>query len=140
MIVIDASVLTNAFTDDGPVGTLARAELARDAHWSGPEHLVVEVFAAIRGRWLGHKISEDRATDALTAIAAAAIDLVGVRPLFERMWELRDNLTGYDAAYLALAESVDSTLLTADARLARVPGLRCEVRLALPPSDQSDRR
>lgn len=139
MIVIDASVLTNAFTDDGPLGALARAELARDAHWTGPEHLLVEVFSTIRGRWRGRKISEDRAADALTAITAAAIDLVGVRPLFERMWELRDTVTGYDAAYLALAESVDCTLLTADAVLARVPGQRCDVRLALPPSDQSDR-
>ena len=50
--------MTNAFTDDGPVGTRARAELVRDAHWAAPEHLVVEVFSAVRGRWLGQKISE----------------------------------------------------------------------------------
>ncbi|MEO7943217.1 MAG: hypothetical protein ABIR34_07435 [Marmoricola sp.] len=56
--MVDASVLTNAFTDDGLVGTRSRAELARDAHWAAPEHLVVEVFSAVRGRWLGKKISE----------------------------------------------------------------------------------
>lgn len=132
-------MLTNAFTDDGPVGAVARAELARDAHWAGPEHLLVEAFSAVRGRWLGRKIGEDRAVDALTALAAAAIDLVSVRPLLDRMWELRDNVTGYDAAYLALAETVHCTLLTADARLERVPGLRCPVRLALPPTDEPDR-
>lgn len=132
MIVVDASVLTNAFTDDGPVGAVARAELARDAHWAGPEHLLVEAFSAVRGRWLGRKISEDRAEDAVTALAAAAIDVVSVRPLLERMWEWRANVSGYDAAYLALAESFGCTLLTADVRLGRVHGLRCEVRLALP--------
>jgi predicted nucleic acid-binding protein len=47
------------------------------------------------------------------------------RPLLPRCWELRDNLTVYDAAYVALAERLDTTLLTADARLAGAPGPRC---------------
>lgn len=132
MIVVDASVLTNAFTDDGLVGDAARAELARDPHWAGPEHLLVESFSAIRGRWLGRKVSDNRAIDALAAIKSAAVDLVSARPLFDRMWDLRDNVTGYDAAYLALAESFDCPLVTTDERLARVPNLRCEVRVALP--------
>ena len=132
MIVVDASVLTNAFTDDGPVGTRARAELARDAHWAAPEHLVVEVFSAVRGRWLGQKISEKRAEDALSATVTSTIDLVAAAPLLTRMWELRSNVSGYDAAYLAVAETFGCALVTADARLARVPDLRCEVRLALP--------
>lgn len=132
MIVVDASVLTNAFTDDGPVGAVARAELARDAHWTGPEHLLVAAFSAIRGRCLGQQIGEDRAADALTALGAAAIELVSVRPLMERMWELRGNVSGYDAAYLALAECFGCSLVTADVRLGRVPGRRCEVRVALP--------
>ncbi len=132
MIVLDASVLTNAFTDDGPVGTRARSELARDAHWAGPEHLVVEVFSAVRGRWLGQKISAERAAEALSAMAAAAIDLVAAAPLLERMWELRSNVTGYDAAHIAVAEAFGCALVTADARLAHAPNLLCEVRLALP--------
>lgn len=132
MIVVDASVLANALTDDGPVGASGRSELARDAHWAGPEHLVVEVFSAIRGRWLGGKISEQRAHDALTALAAATVDLMAVAPLLERMWALRSNVTGYDAAYLAVAEVFDCALVTADARLGRVPDLQCEIRVALP--------
>ena len=47
--------------------------------------------------------------------------------MFERMWELRDNLSAYDAAYVALAEALDCTLLTGDARIIRPPGLRCPV-------------
>lgn len=132
MIVVDASVLTNAFTDDGPVGVQGRAELGRDPQWAAPEHLVVEVFSAIRGRWLGNKISEQRAVDALTAIVAATIDAVVTTPLLDRMWQLRRNVTGYDAAYIAVAETFGCALVTADARLARIPDLRCEVRLALP--------
>jgi predicted nucleic acid-binding protein len=132
VIVVDASVLTNAFTDDGLVGTRSRAELARDAHWAAPEHLVVEVFSAVRGRWLGKKISEKRAEDALSAMVTTTIDLVAAAPLVRRMWELRSNVSGYDAAYLAVAEIFGCALVTADARLARVPDLRCEVRLALP--------
>lgn len=132
MIVVDASVLTNALTDDGPVGASARTELARDAHWAAPEHLVVEVFSAIRGRWLGGKISQRRAEDALAGVAGATVDLVGAAPLLSRMWELRSNVSGYDAAYLALAETFGCALVTADGRLARVPDLGCKVRVAAP--------
>lgn len=137
MIIVDASVLTNAFTDDGPIGDAARAELALDSHWAGPEHLLVESFSAIRARWLGRKIGTARATDALAALGSATIDLVSARPLFDRMWDLRDNVSGYDAAYLALAESFACPLVTTDARLARVPDLRCEVRVALPADTKS---
>jgi len=131
VIVVDASVLSNALTDDGTVGASSRAELARDAHWAAPAHIVVEVFSAIRGRWLGQKISQTRAEDALSAMLSITIDLVGAAPLLNRMWELRSNVSGYDAD-LAVAETFDCALITADARLARIPDLRCEVRLALP--------
>ncbi|MGI8900400.1 MAG: type II toxin-antitoxin system VapC family toxin [Nocardioides sp.] len=47
--------------------------------------------------------------------------------LLDRVWQLRDNLSAYDASYVALAESLDCTLLTADARLSRAPGLRCPI-------------
>jgi len=134
VIVLDSSVLANALTDDGPVGTHARAELARDPHWTGPDHLVVEVFSTVRGRWLGNRISEQRAEDALTAMASASIDLVAATPLLAGMWELRRNVTGYDAAYLAVAETFGCPLVTADARLSRVPNVRCEIRIALPPA------
>jgi len=48
-------------------------------------------------------------------------------PMLDRVWELRDNLTAYDAAYVALAEAFDCPLVTADARISRAPGLRCSV-------------
>lgn len=132
MIVVDASVLTEAFADDGPVGDRARAELARDAHWIVPDHAVAEVFSAVRGLWLGGEITQERAEAALTALEVIECDVVPVRQLLLRMWGLRHNVSGYDAAYLALAESVGCPLVTADARLARVPDVRCEVRVIRP--------
>ncbi|WP_026818187.1 type II toxin-antitoxin system VapC family toxin [Arthrobacter castelli] len=132
MIIVDASTLTNALTDDGSVGQRARAELARDTHWAAPEHLVVETFSAIRGRHLGNRISRQRALDALDALADSTIDLLATTALLPRMWQLRDNVTGYDSAYIAAAETYGCPLVTADARLARSSGLRCEIRLAGP--------
>ena len=132
MIVVDASVLANALTDDGPLGQVARAELAHDVHWSAPEHLLVEAFSAIRGRLLGGKIGQERARDASDALAEASIELLSVAPLLRRMWQLRENFSAYDAAYVAAAEAHDCALLTTDRRLAQAPGVRCQVRLAVP--------
>lgn len=134
MIVIDASAFTNALTDDGPVGEKCRTLLADDPHWVAPEHLVVEVFSAVRGRWLSGQLDDRRALDALAAVSEAALDLVETAPLLPRMWELRANLTGYDASYVAVAEAVQAALVTCDARLTRAPGLACEIRLGLPPA------
>ena len=132
MIIVDASALANALTDDGPIGQICRAELARDVHWAAPEHLMVETFSAIRGRYLGSKISESRCLDALDALASATVELMRTVLLLPRMWELRANVSGYDAAYVAAAETLDCPLITSDVRLARVTGLRCAVRLAIP--------
>ncbi len=132
MIVTDASVLVNALTDDGPIGQIARSELARDVHWSGPEHVVVETFSAIRGQLLQRKITEVRARDAVDALSDSAIELLPTTPLLPRMWELRENVSAYDAAYVAAAELHDCALLTADGRLSRADGLRCQIRLVLP--------
>lgn len=65
-------------------------------------------------------------------MAEASIELLPTAPLLRRMWELRDNLSAYDAAYVAAAEAHDCALLTSDGRLAQAPRLRCEVRLAVP--------
>lgn len=129
---MDASVLADALTDDGPVGLRSRAELGRDAHWAAPEHLVVETFSAVRGRYLGKKISKERGQDALDALAASTIELLSTLPVLPRMWQLRANVSGYDAAYIAAAETYDCPLVTGDARLTHISGLRCEIRLAVP--------
>jgi predicted nucleic acid-binding protein len=132
LIVIDASVLANALTDDGDQGGAARSALAADPYWVGPDHLIIETCSAIRGRLLGGLITDTRAAEAINALAAAEIELMRVSPLLTRIWELRSNVNSHDAACVASAEALAVPLLTADKRLSRASGIRCQIRLALP--------
>lgn len=129
MIVVDASVLTDALVDDGPVGAAARAALAADPHWAAPAHLLVEVVSVIRGKTLGGKLGIARATEAIAALPALVIDQVDTVRLVDRMWQLRGNISAYDAAYVAAAEALGCPLVTGDARLAKADGSRCEINL-----------
>ncbi|GAA3365681.1 type II toxin-antitoxin system VapC family toxin [Saccharopolyspora gregorii] len=128
MLVVDASALADALLDDGPAGRRAREALATDDHWAAPSHLPVEVMSVIRGRLLGQKITLERAEDAMTALVDMAVDEVGPARILPRMWELRGNITAYDAAYVAAAELLGCPLLTGDRRLSRARGVRCEIR------------
>jgi predicted nucleic acid-binding protein len=74
-------------------------------------------------------VSPRRADLALADLADMRLERAPHGPLMPRIWGLRDNLTPYDAAYVALAEALDTVLLTGDARLARAPGIHCEVEL-----------
>ena len=132
MIVIDASVLADALIDDGPVGAAARAVLAGDSYWAAPAHLLVEVVSVIRGRTLGGKLELARAQEAVEALRTLVIDQLNVAGLVDRMWQLRGNVTAYDAAYVAAAEALGCPLVTADSRLAKANGVHCEVRLISP--------
>ncbi len=73
------------------------------------------------------RIGAERAVQALADLALLSVSRVSHTPFLGRIWELRANLSPYDAAYVALAEAVEAPLLTADARLSRAPGMRCEV-------------
>lgn len=129
MIVVDASVLADALIDDGSAGDLARSALSEDLHWAAPAHLIVETISVIRGRLLGGRLQAQRADEAIAALVELEMDQIDVVPLTLRVWELRNNLTAYDAAYLAVAEELGCTLLTSDGRLARSDGARCPVQL-----------
>lgn len=129
MIVVDASALTDALIDDGPVGESARAHLRADPQWAAPAQLLVEVVSAIRGKALGGRLGKARAGQAIAALPQLVIVQVGAAQLVDRMWELRGNLTAYDAAYVAAAETLDCPLVTGDARLAKASGIGCEVRV-----------
>lgn len=127
MIVVDASALANALTEDGNVGDTARTALAGDDHWAAPDHLIIEVISVIRGRHLDGKLSDSRAADALSALGQVYIDQVDIVPLLGRVWNLRANLNAYDAGYVATAEVLGCPLVTADAKLANATGPRCEI-------------
>ncbi|MEV0152284.1 type II toxin-antitoxin system VapC family toxin [Micromonospora sp. NPDC050686] len=129
VMVVDASVLADALVDDGPLGDAARAELSGDPHWAAPSHLLVEVMSVIGGKVLGGKLGLARAQEAVDTLPTFVIDEVGIPLLLDRMWQLRGNVTAYDAAYAAAAELLGCPLVTGDGRLAKVSGLRCEIRL-----------
>ncbi|MFI5834421.1 type II toxin-antitoxin system VapC family toxin [Micromonospora sp. NPDC051300] len=129
MIVVDASALADALVDDGPMGDAARSELMADPHWAAPGHLLIEVMSVIRGKALGRKLAAARAQEAVDALQWLVIDEIPAAMVVERMWQLRGNLSAYDAAYVAAAETSACPLVTGDARLAKVGGVRCEIRV-----------
>ncbi|MFD9064270.1 type II toxin-antitoxin system VapC family toxin [Kitasatospora purpeofusca] len=128
MIVVDASALVLALADEGERGTAARAELAADGEWVAPEHVVVEVMQSLRGLCLARELDAERVRELTAELPRLAIRKIPVEPLLGRIWELKDNLTPDDAAYVAVAELVGAPLVTADLRLMRATGPRCEIR------------
>lgn len=94
-----------------------------------PELIVLEVAASLRNRVVRLEVTAEAATQALTRLQRLPVARHPLMPLLDRVWELRDNLTPYDAAYVALAERLRLPLLTADKAIAAAPGLRCKVQL-----------
>ena len=92
-------------------------------------HVRVEVASALRGLWLGGRTTDDEFAAQLAALGQIGLFLVPLLPLLGRLRELARNATAYDAAYLAVAEATGAPLVTLDAKLARVPGTRADVRL-----------
>ncbi len=129
MIVVDASVLANMLVYADDRGRKARSVLGRDVEWAAPEHWKAEVFSVIRGLALGNKIQETHAVWAIERLPHLGIDHVSLDDLLPRMWQLRANISGYDAAYVALAEARDLTLVTSDGRLAKGATSYCRVEL-----------
>ncbi len=124
MIVIDASVLATALGDDGSDGDRLRARL-RGEDLVAPEIIDLEVVSV----WRRTLPDERRASLALADLADLPLRRAPHLPLLSRCWDLRHNLTPYDAAYVGLAEALGVALLTADARLSRASGIQCAVEL-----------
>ena len=122
MIVVDASTAVLALLDDGE----ARALLSNES-LAAPHLIDSEIAQALRT----HVRRDDiRPTDAQRAIERwvdLGVHRVAIVGLLQRIWTLRDNITAYDASYVAVAEALDCSLVTADARLARAPGVRCSM-------------
>lgn len=126
MLVVDASVLAAALADDDNDGDRARARL-RGETLAAPDLIDLEVTSVLRGRIAGGHLAVRRADLALEDLLDLPLQRVPARQLIPRCWELRENLTVYDAAYVALAEALASTLVTADVRLAKAHGPRCPI-------------
>lgn len=128
MIVVDASVLTPVLVAFAESDMRLRARLKRQ-EITAPIHVNLEVMSALRK--LGRKkvITEERAALALFDLGEFAIDRVPVAAFETRIWELRHNVTPYDAAYVALAERFGAELWTFDQRLAKAPGVECVIKV-----------
>ena len=128
MIVVDASIIAAALIREDSTGDRLRARLAGE-RLAAPAVMEIEVVSTWRGFSRAGRLPARRAEVALADLAGMPLERAPHGPLMPRIWELRDNLSAYDAAYVALAESLDTLLLTGDARLARAPGIECEVEL-----------
>lgn len=130
MIVIDASVVVEMLTG-GPIGATLRDRLEQESLLA-PDFLPVEVASALRGLRVAQVIDDTGLDDALRVLSALRVDLHPTLPLLSRTFELRDNLTTYDACYVALAEVCQCAFLTFDARIARAAGPRCQIEVPRP--------
>ena len=122
--VIDASVLVAALTDTGPDGLWAESVIAQGS-LIGPELALAEASNILRRLELSGSISRSEATLAHNDLLRLDLELFPFTPFAQRIWALRDNLTSYDAWYVALAEAVDCPLATLDHRLTRATGPTC---------------
>jgi predicted nucleic acid-binding protein len=126
VIVVDASVLAPALADDGDDGDRARERL-RGEDLAAPELIDLEVLSTLRRAARAKRLDEDRSLQALTDLAAIPLRRVPHLPLLGRVWQLRDNLSAYDASYVALAEALGTVLVTADGGIKRASGINCEI-------------
>ncbi|OMH24855.1 hypothetical protein BKD30_07390 [Tersicoccus phoenicis] len=129
MAVVDASIITAFYASDDPRRDLVAARLTTGDALFAPAHLDAEVVSALRGMSRSHPALRAVVPAALHHLAGFPIRRMALAPLMQRMWELRDNVTPYDAAYVALAERLDACLVTSDSKLAAATGPRCDVEL-----------
>lgn len=122
MIVVDASAALSALLSPGP----ARRALASE-QLHAPHLIDSEVANALRRGVGAKRLDAAAGWTALDAFRRLGMTRYPVFSLLDRVWELRENLSAYDASYVALAELLDCNLLTADARLSRAPGVRCPI-------------
>jgi predicted nucleic acid-binding protein len=129
VIVLDASALVELLLDT-PAGRAVAARMTDPALGLHVPHLAdVEVAQALRRYARDGEIDAGDAAVALEDLRALDLQRHSHEPLLERVWALRQNLSAYDAVYVALAEALDAALVTCDARLARAPGVSRSVEL-----------
>lgn len=122
MIVIDASAAILGLLNDGEARSMLREGAVACPHLADSE-----VAHALRSQALRGDLRADDAGRALETWGRLGIERIAVQGLLPRIWELRDNVSAYDATYVAVAEALEAPLVTADGRLSRAPGPRCAI-------------
>lgn len=132
MLVVDASAVTELLLGRPAAGTIAQQLRDHDFDLHAPQLLDVEVLSALRRVVAAGDAAAERAHDAVADLRDLPVERYGHDALVPRIWELRQNFSAYDAAYVALAEAIaddGAPLITADARLARAVGSHTRVRV-----------
>lgn len=128
MLVVDTSAVLETLAARDPAPGLVE-RLAEDGDLHAPHLIDTEILHALRRMRLAGEISAERAADARSDFAELALVRYAHEPLSDRVWALRENLTAYDATFVALAETLSARLVTCDARLASAPGHEAQIEL-----------
>lgn len=126
MLVVDASCLYEVVADTSRADGV-RARLAADPEHAAPAVLDVEVVSVIRRDHLRGRLDATSAAQAVADLRDWPGERFSHQPLLERVWELRGAVRAWDGFYVALAEALEATLVTSDARLAAAAGPRCRM-------------
>jgi predicted nucleic acid-binding protein len=129
LIVVDASALLEVLLGTSVASGLAERFFAEGETLHAPHLLDVEVAQVLRRYALAGTFGADRGAEALEDLADFPIARYPHQPFLSRIWELRHNVTAYDAAYLALAEALAAPLVTRDAKLASTTGHQARIEL-----------
>ena len=124
--VVDATVLVEALVDSGQEGRWAESVIAQGG-LASPELALVESANILRRLAQSGNLSRVEAAIAFRSMLRLDVNLFPFMPFAERVWELRENLTSYDAWYVALAEGLECPLVTLDRKLARAAGPSCVI-------------
>jgi predicted nucleic acid-binding protein len=125
MIAVDANAIVAMLVDGAELGSASRG-LYAEHDLAAPDLLGYEVTSVLRKLCLLGAVTARVAEQALGELSLIRLSSVPHGDIAQRMWELRDNLSAYDAAYVSVAELFDVPLLTFDNRIRRAPGPRCE--------------
>lgn len=126
LAIVDASAVVSTLCDAGSEGAWA-ASVIDHSPLVAPALLMFEATNALRRLELGGVIEPPQAAMAFADLNAVRVHLWPYPPLADRIWDLRETVTSYDAAYVALAELLDAPLITLDRRLAKARGPRCAI-------------
>jgi predicted nucleic acid-binding protein len=126
VIVLDASAVVELVLRT-PAAAAVEARIVRDPSLHAPDVIDLEVTHVVRRYVAVGDVTAARGGQAIDDLLDLPLRRYPHRPLIERVWQLRERLTAYDAAYVALAELLDATLVTRDRRLGRARGHRAEV-------------